>query len=792
MILFKNYLKTAFRSVFKYKGHSFINIAGLATGLAACLLLFLWIEFELSYDLHHENADRIYRAIFKYEVNGNTKTCVKTPAPLGPALVNDFPEVLKTARFGKNRFLVKRGEKLFYEDIFFADPEIFDVFTLPLVKGDPSEVLKAPNSLIISEKARAKYFGDEDPIGKTITLFESRPHRITGVFMDMPRNSHFRFDFLGLFTDIAGKNNQNWGKSGYYTYLLTSEGFSPKEFEKKITQFVDKYRSKALREKYNLRYTCQELGRIHLHSQLKDEIEPNSSINTIYTSSAIALLILLIASLNYINLTTARYTNRVKEIGVRKVLGASRKDLVNQFLGESFLFLFIALPVALLLTGIFLPRFNALMGKQFDLSSVSNLFLAPGMFLIVLCVGLFSGIFPALLVSTVSPVKALKGTYRSGSMPSVLRKLLVVFQFVISIALIVCSLVVAAQLNFMRDKKPGFDKENVLSIPIYNEEALKKYKVLKNEFAQEKSVVSVNASNFFPGKNVWNVNYWREDGSAQYSGISYIAVDHDFIATTGITLVVGRGFSLDFPGDTGSAYILNQAAVKEFGWKSPIGKGFKLANGKKGVVIGVVKDFHVSSLHQQIKPTVLYLAPQFFAYLSIKLAPGTSTDISRTIDSLGKKWQKINPGQVFEYAFWEDALNNQYSAETKFGMVLLVVATLAILIACLGLFGLASYVTEMRKKEVGIRKILGATVSSITFLLSREFSSLVLTSNIAAWPIAWLMMDNWLQLFAYRIDIPLWTFIAAGAMAFIVSFLAVSYQTVKTAVSDPVKVLKYE
>ncbi len=786
--MIKNYLKIALRNIRKHKGYSFINIAGLAIGVAACLLLFRWVQDELSFDRYHEKADRIYRVISQYEAEGQTRQLAYTSAPVGPALVNEFPEIEKAIRFGRNGFVVSYQNKRFVEQVYFTDPEIFDVFSFPLIKGNPKNALKEPYSIVISEEMSRKYFGDEDSLGKIITLGERRDYRVTGVFRDLPTNSHFRFHFLGLFSDYASRHFDQWGISNYWTYILVSENFSPDEFKEKSPQFVEKYRGKESRYVYKTSYPLQPLTRIHLHSNLRGEIGTNSSIGTIYIFSAIAVFILLIACLNYINLSTARYAIRAKEVGLRKVIGATRPQLIKQFLGETFLFSFIALPLSVLLAELFLPLFNSLSGKKLAVHYFDNMFLLPGLALIILFVGFASGIFPAFFISALKPVSALRGMFKASSKGSGLRKTLIVSQFAISIIFLASTFTVLSQLNYMRNKKLGLDKEHVVTLPIYDKDVLGKLETIKNEFLQNPSVLSVSVSDFFPGKATMYQNY-RYEGMSESGNpmIRWFVVDHDFIETFGIELVDGRNFSKRFPSDVDHAYILNESAVKEIGWESPVGKELEIMN--KGPVIGVVKDFHFRPLHQKIEPAALYIYPKLFQYISVRISP---TDVSRSLDFLKAKWQTLVPGQVFQYSFLDEDFDKLYRAEMRLSQIFTVVTFLAIFIACLGLFGLAAFEALQRTKEMGIRKVLGSSAAGIVLLLSKEFTKWVLLANIIAWPVAYYAMSRWLQNFAYRINIGPLIFIQSAVLAFIVALLTVSYQAMKVSLANPVDTLRYE
>lgn len=787
-----HYAKAALRTLLRHKEHSFINIAGLAIGMASCLLLFLWVEDELSYDRYHEKAKQIYRVVQQYEENGQAKTFARTPAPLAPALMNEFPQVQRTVRFGKNKFLVKCKNKLFYDDVFFADPGVFDVFTFPLAVGSPDTVLKEPYSILISEEIRDKCFGkEEEPIGETIALGKWRDFKITGIFKNIPRNSHFKFHFLGSFLNYRPGSLENWAVSNFWTYILIEEESSIDTLREKLPQFLEKYRGKALRNMHNLSYLLQPLSRIHLHSHLKGEIEPNRDIGIIYIFSGIALFILFIACLNYINFAVAGYSCRTREMGLRKVLGAGRAQLIRQFLGESLLFSLIALPLALFLAKIFLPLFNSLSGKTLTFQYFNNFFLFAFLFIITLFVGLVPGIFPALFISKVQPAAALKGMLKKDFIVPILRRALVVFQFVISITFIISTIIISNQLHYMRTKNLGFNKKYVVNIAInHNEEVPGKYGTIKREFLQNANVVAVSASGFYPGKPRWNMNYWHEGvGTDEYRMITCISVDHDFFETLQIRAVEGRCFSKDFSTDAKNTFIINESARKEFGWKSAVGKKLNIANWKKGTIIGVVEDFHFNSLHQKIKAVVFYIEPPDFEYFLVRLNPG---NISQTLGFLENKWRELVPGQTFDYSFLEDKLDHLYKTEIRLGKIFMIVTILSIFIAGLGLFGIASFTVEHRSKEIGIRKVLGASAVGILLLLSGKFIRWVLMANIIAWPIAWYVMDRWLQNFSYRVHIDIWTFFLAGLLALVTALLTVSHKAIRTATTNPVQVLRDE
>jgi putative ABC transport system permease protein len=789
IVMLRSYVKTSWRNLLRYKVYSAINLFGLAIGIACTLLIFLWIQDELSYDRFHENSDRIYRVIGESQSDGKINRVAITPAPLASALTNDFPEIVKAATISYNAYFIRYQNKRFHERVFFSDPEFFDIFTLPLIKGDSKTALKEPYTIVISENASKKYFGDDDPLGETLTLDKRYASKITGVFKDIPKNSHLRFDFLASFKSYKSRYMDQWGVSNFHTYILTSEEFSHERFQNLIPDFVEKYRGSESRYVYKSKYLLQPLTSIHLHSHLQGEIGPNGNINNIFIFSAIALFIMLMACFNYVNLSTARYTTRAKEVGIRKVVGAHRLQIIKQFLGESVYISFIALVIAVIAAHLLLPIFNSLAGKELSINYLKNHELFILMISIVAAVGASSGSYPALLYSAFQPVNVLKGTERVRMKGNFLRKILIVVQFAISIIFIVGTITIHNQLNYVRNKKLGFNKEHVVNIPLYDEDALNKIDIIKNEFLQNPSILSVSATGYRPGGIVFNQSYWYEGaGDEKNLIIQWIAVDHDFLKTYEIELMAGRNFSKQFPSDIERAYILNESAVKEIGWEVPLGKQFEI-NKKKGPVIGVIKDFHFKSLHQKLEPIALCVYPGAFEYLAVRIYP---ENIPNTLNSMQNKWQNLVPNQVFQFSFLDEDYDNLYRAEIRLSKIFSYIAFFAIIIACLGLFGLTALISELRTKEIAVRKVLGASISGIAFMLSVEFLKLLLVANIIAWPVAWYAMNQWLKNFSYRISLGIWIFLISGILALVIAFVAISYQSFKAATTNPIDLLRYE
>jgi len=785
--MFKNYLKLAWRSLYKQKSYSFINITGLSIGMACCIILFLFLQNELSFDRYHANADRIFRAVLQYESEGEVRLSATTPAPLGPALIHEFPEVEQAVRLGENEFLVTFGNMRFYERIFYADPELFEVFYFPLLEGDPASVLASPRSILVSESMSRKYFGGRSARGQVLSLYD-RDYTVTGVFKDVPLNSHFRFDFLVPFEPMTQRNREQWGVSNYYTYLLLKGPDAVASYDSKISALVEKYRGRESTEVYKVSYPLQPLTRIHLHSQLRGEIEPNGNFGTVILFSVITLFILLIACFNYINLSTARCTTRAREIGLRKVIGAGRIQIIGQFLGESFLFVFVSFVLAFGLVEAFLPLFNSFAGRNLAADYVQNLPLLLFLSSVYLFVGFFSGSFVSFYVSGFQPIKVMKGIFSGGSKIPHFRRVVIVGQFAITTLFLVSALVILGQLKFMKNKDLGFDKDHVINIPILDEKVFAGRERIKSEFLRLPNVLAACASSFAPGDKMWHQNYSYEGMPAgEYAMIRWIAVDYDFLQTLNIRLTQGRDFSKEFPTDPGRAYILNERAVEELGWSDPLGKMFKIVD--EGTVIGIVEDFHFSSLHEQIEPMALCIYPEGFEHLSVRIE---GDFVSETLASLEKTWKNVAPGQAFSYSFLDMDLDRLYGDEARLGRIIGSATFLSLLIASLGLFGLASFSIERRIKEIGIRKVLGASVGRVVGGLGKDFARWIFVASVISWPIAYYAMFRWLQNFAYRMRIGIWIFVLSAAVALTTSVVTIGFQAVKAALKNPVEILRYE
>ena len=807
--MLKNNLRIALRNLRKYKAFSLINIVGLAVGTACCILIFLYVKDELSYDKFNKNANRIYRVNLQAKVNNAEINSADSPAPMGAALLNNFPEVEAYTRVRNTSFpVIRYKDKAFSEErFFFADSTFFDVFTIKFLEGNPRTALAKPNSLVLTEATARKYFGNEEPIGKILNADHVRDYQVTGVVKGFPPNSHFHFDFLASMSTYKDSRSPFWLSNNYYTYLLLRKGADPVKLYNEMSKMVKKYVSPQLKlsigvnieqfESAGNRYTynLQPLTSIHLHSHLADEIEPNSDISYVYIFSAIAIAILLIASINFMNLSTARSERRAKEVGIRKTLGSNRGQLVRQFIAESVLLSFISVMLAIVIVELVIPSFNSLSTKQISLNLFNNFFSLPLLAAFAVIVGIIAGSYPAFYLSSFRPAHILKSDSRKGNRKSMLRGGLVIFQFAVSIVLFIGTFIIQDQLNYIQDKNLGFNKEQVVIIN-KTDDIGKNIESFKRELAGYPKVVKVTNSTSIPGNQRGDTAYKIEGTSANQSvDIRVIGCDYNFTNTYDIKMAAGRFFSKEHPSDT-MAVVLNQAAVRSFGVSNPVGKNL-VEYGKtqdKSInhrIIGVVKDFNFESLHQKIRPLVfrLFGSRDFGRFVSVRIAAG---DYQNTISFIEKTWKKFAGDQAFDYSFFDQTWSHLYIAEQRTSKVSLVFSVLAIFIACLGLLGLAAFVTEQRTKEIGIRKVLGASMLEIFILLSKEFTKWVVIANVIAWPVAYFIMKNWLNDFAYKVSITPWIFLYSGVLALIIAVFTVSSQVIKAARANPVKSLRYE
>ena len=793
IIMLFNYVKIALRNIKKQKMYSFINISGLATGMACCIFIVLYIYDELSFDKFHVNSKKIHRIIIDELVEGKWEHHVGTPDLLGPALVREYPEMVSHVRlFNPNwidKWTVSFGGKYYYEDnLFFTDPQIFEVFSFPLITGNPETALKEPNSMVITQAAALRYFGDDNPVGKILIINDKVEVKITGVARNVPSNTHFNFDFLVSFESVPFKWALNtWRTRQFYTYILLESEISRLELENKLSGFLEKYFGRQSKIKIHF----QPLEEIHLYSKNfgNDMAKNSSDISFIYIFSAAAILLLLIACMNFMNLATARSAARSKEVGMRKVIGARRIQLFYQFLGESYFLSITALLLAVFLVMIFTPAFNTLTGKNLTIFSKYGIVLAVVLLPLTFIIAFLSGCYPAVFLSSFKPVKVLRKEFIEGSRSIVFRRILVVSQFIISVFLITGTIIIYNQVNFCINRDLGFDKEHVLVIPLRDTNSQVKYTSFKEQLLRNPDILKAAGSSSLPGRSVGSRGMFPE-GNTWYPRNS-IFVDYDFIPTMGIEIIEGRNFSRDFPADVDDAYIVNHAAVVDFNWDSPVGKKIIWAGdrNKKGFVIGVVKDFHYKSFHSKIEPLILHMTSVSASYLSIRMR---SENIRNIVSFIENEWENFNPGFPFDYFFLDSNFDKLYRSELKMGEIFNYFTVLAMMISCMGLFGLSAYTVESRTREIGIRKVLGASTVGLQILLSKEFVKLVLISNLIAWPAVYYFIMKWLENFAYRVDIKMFPFILASGIAFIIALFTVSFHTVKAAVANPVDSIMYE
>jgi putative ABC transport system permease protein len=791
--MLKNYLKISLRLIQRHKGFSFIKISGLAIGMACCTLILLFVRYELSFDDFHDNKDRIYRVLSELDLTHGTEIIPLTALPLAQAIKYDMKEVACVTRItdGYRRLLTIDNRK-FFEKLNYADADVFDIFTFPLILGDSKTALIDPFSMVISEDIAEKYFGKENPVGKTIKVQNDQDYKITGVMRNLPGNSHLRFNILVSF---SSRNNEERVKGNYwdrfsndYTYVLLAEGIGPQELENSFPSLMAKH-IPAKEDRYNLH--LQPLKSIHF-STYNYDIARTTNRDYLYAYSAIAFFILLIACINFMNLTTARSSGRAKEVGIRKVVGAHRVQLIKQFFAESVAMALLSVIGAAGLVMLGLPSFNRFIRGELTFNVFNDLVLLLGLLGISLFVGFVSGSYPALILSAFEPSKVLKKVFDKRAKGFSFRTISSVLQFSISIVLIFATLVVYAQIRYMKNKDLGFNAEQVVAIPLTSRSLRDRTEAFKSEILRNPSVVSASASFGTPASGQGSGRSFIPDGYPEGESIymETLFVDYDFIETFGLTLVSGRDFSREFSTDTEHAFILNEAAVKKLGWDNPVGKKFSEGDSEgEGKVIGVVKDFHYESVLNKISPMVLTMRPFQFSYISARV---NLENVSQTLSFLKAKWQEFAPEYPFEYSFINEEFDRYYNFERRQGQLFTYCSILAIFISCMGIFGLASFTAEKRTKEIGIRKVLGASVSGIVILLSKEFIKWVLVANIIGWPIAYFVMKRWLQNFAYPVDISLWIFALSALLVLGIALLTVSYQSVKSALGNPVDSIRYE
>jgi len=801
--MLKNYLKVAWRNIIRYKGYSFINIFGLAVGIACCILIMVWVQNELSFDRFNEKADRIYRVFQRLTLNAQTRTAPVTSAPMAPALLQSFPEVEQAARIlSLGNTTVKYGDREFREQsIPYADASFFSVFTLPLLEGDARSALAAPYSVVISEKIARKYFGAEHAVGKMLKFGDGKTYTVTGLMKNIPGNFHLTFDILCSYATWIEENKpeaERWGSLGTFTYVLLAPGTGIDSLLEKVNRLSDeKFGNQLKQVGGSVKVFLQPLREIHLRSSFEFDIANTSDILTVYLFSAIALFILLIACINFINLSTARYANRALEVGLKKTLGATRGSLIRQFFSETFLVASLAVALACVFAGLALPWLNAVSGQEFTRAIFLQPLFLLSLVLFTALVGTLAGSYPAIYLSSFHPVRTLKGKLKAGAASTTFRRVLVVGQFAISIILILGTLTILKQLRYMKNKQLGFQKEQVIVVTL-PQGGNPSPTTVRDEFAAVPGIVGASLSADVPGLNFSMTNFVPE-GRTESEGIlmQFMAVDDRFLPTLGMEVVKGRNFSSAMKSDPGEAVLINETAAARLGWPDPVGRTISRPgpgpNGGridiKTRIVGIVKDFHTRSLHQKIEPMVLHNSPVAFQMVSLRFTGQSATEI---MPMLRQRWEKLFPALAFDSFFLDESFARMYQAEEHLEKIFTSFAILAIFISCLGLFGLAAFMTEKRTKEVGIRKVLGASIMRIVFLLSNEFSKWVLVANLIAWPLAYHFLNRWLQSFAYHTTIGIGSFFFSGLAALAIALLTVGYQAVRAARANPVDSLRYE
>jgi putative ABC transport system permease protein len=809
--MLRNYLKIAWRNLRKHKFYSFLNIFGLSLGLASCLLITLYVVDELSYDKSFLNAERIYRINADIRFGGADMKLAVAPDPMAFTLKKDYPQLEAVTRLRENgSYLVRRTgsiDNLKEDQVVFADSTFFKVFSTRLVAGEAKTVLSEPNTVVISERDAIKYFGKEDPVGKTLLLDNQHTYRVTGVMENIPAHSHLSgLNMLLSMSSTEESRQDNWGSHNFNTYLLLREGVDERQFEKNFDTVIEKYTGKWVQKMMGasladlrksgsyINYSLMRSTDIHLKSDRTAEIGPNGNIQYVYIFGVVAIFLLVIACVNFMNLATARSSNRAKEVGVRKALGSERSALINQFLTEAVLLSFLSLGLALVLAYAALPHFNNLASKQIVFPFQNAWF-----WLIVIVtggvVGILAGSYPAFFLSAFQPLKVLKNQISQEGKGGYLRNSLVVFQFMISVMLIVGTGVIFRQLNYIQTKKLGYNKDQILIID--DAYALNKQAAaFKQEVLQLPNVESGTISSYLPTPSSRSDNTFFPEGQLQQDkgiNMQQWAVDHDYLKTMGLSVKSGRGFLENYPSDS-TGIIINESAAKILGFADPLGKKLLMFQGAMNdkratyTIIGVVKNFHFESLRKNIGALSMILRPSSGS-VAVRLK---SNDVLQTIARIKGLWKNMAPGQPFSYRFMDDDFDSVYRAEQRVGQIFITFAVISIIIGCLGLFGLSAYTAERRTKEIGVRKVLGASVSNIVTLLSADFLKLILLAILIGSPIAWYGMKRWLSEFAYRIDISWWMFVVAGLLAIFIALLTVSFQSIKAALRNPVKSLKTE
>lgn len=800
-----HFFRTAIRYLIKRRTYSLINVIGLAIGIASFILIMLYVVDELGYDRYHERADDIYRIAQIYDFEGVGENSASLPFPLAFTLKNDYPglveNICRIYNFQAPRSLIEYGEMKFNERrFFFADSTFFEIFNHQFIQGDPATALDEINSVVITESMARKYFGDEDPMGMILKFEEVAPLKVSGVIADVPTQSHFIFDFMGSMASVkgayGGRLPKTWVWNPCWTYMILAKGAKPEMLEEKFPAFIEKYFYDA--EKDNVTLYLQALTDIHLESRIDYEIEQNSNSSYIFILSSIALFLLLIAAINFMNLSTATSGNRAREIGIKKAIGVSKHRLITQFLGESLILTYISLLLAIIVVELTIPAFNTFTGKDFELAILLQPEYVISLLILGLIVGIFSGIYPAFYLSSFNPLNVLNGAHGLSRNSGLARKILVVIQFIISINLIIGTMVIFNQLNYLKDAKLGFNKDNIMVVPVNRTPIVRSYDSFSKELIQDSRIFNVTAMDDIFG-SAHNTHEFRPEGlpEDQWQFYPAMVVMWNFVKTFDIEIVAGRDYSETNKSDPAKGILINEAMVRHMGWESneaAIGKKFKSLSGEERVM-GVINDFHTTSLHEASGPFVLNMKENpgeiawFLKYVAIKYQAGKEQEV---ISYVNKVWMNYAPSRPFEYTFLEQELKKLYADEDNLSFLLLVFTLLILIIAGLGIFGLVSFMAEKRTKEIGIRKVLGAGTMHIVKLLSIEFFWLICIASVVAWAVSWLVISDWLNHFAYSTSLNWVMFLCAAMIAMAIALTITTIKAWFASKTDPVDTLKYE
>lgn len=799
--MLKNYLNVAIRNIVRHKSYSSINIIGLAIGLAVCILIFQYVRVELNYDAFHDNGDDIYRFGGSFqEETGEWDYSALSPIPLGPALADQYPEVIRFSRFLNRTTVVKYNGRVFNELLLFADSDVLSMFSFDMLKGNPSVALKDKHSVVLSQATAEKYFRDSDPMGKALSIRggdDFVDFLVTGVVKNVPHNSTIQFDFLlpyaAILDNISPRLKDNWGALTTRTYVQVAKGTSPALLEQKLPGFLETHLRPVFGDDLDrARFHLQPLKDIHLNPRISYRLEPTNNPIYLYMLLGIGVFILILACINVTNLAVGQASTRLKEIGTRKIVGAGRKELVKQFLGESVALTVFAMCIALVLAEILVPVFNGLAGTELSIDMLGNWTMFPMLFGLALVVSIIAGGYPAVYLSRFNPADIIKGSVRVGR-PGLLVRSLVVLQFSLSVFFIICTLLMSRQLDHMKNMNLGFEDDQVVVINTGTADGEQALGLLRNELRSEPSIKSIAGAGESLGRISTYMATMAECGDMD-AECHVFRIDQDYLSTMGMELTEGRNFSPDFPADSRHSVLVNEAFVDRFGLQSPLGEKVRVPvralEDNIGTIVGVVRDFNYLSLHTDVEPAVLHMSQRYpVLYIAIKIGP---QDVQQTIGVLRKTWSKIGPDVPFEYYFLDEDFNRQYATEERWSSIFGYSSFFAIFIASLGLLGITTLAVGRRTKEIGIRKVLGAGVTQLVRLITKEFLLLVLIANVVAWPAAYYAAARWLENYAYRINVGWGTFVVAGVLAFLIAGITVSSQAMRAALSNPVDTLRYE